>query len=340
MHDGMAAARLRLVRILPVLCFALTIGLALGGCGRGRSERADPVRITALPTEGAALLYIADQEGFFRRNDIVVAVADVATPGAGLEAMMQGEADLALIGQSLVVDRALRGEEIKVIASTSIIFTWRLVGPRSGIDEPVDLTGKRIGLSLGTGAEYYLSRFLELRGLDVRKLILVDLAPSEWVNAVAEGRVDAVMVRGADVVAIRERIGDEVFVWKVQENQPVFEVLAGRADWVAENPERVRQVLRALLEAEDFAVRKPEAAKRIVQNATGMEAAAVDASWPENHHRLSLTLALLMAMTGEARWMIANRRTGAVSVPDFLDHIYLDGLREVRPRAVNLNPRE
>jgi len=44
----------------------------------------------------------------------------------------------------------------------------------------------------------------------------------------------------------------------------------------------------------------------------------------------------MTTMEDEARWMISNRLTTEKTVPDFLDYISADGLKAVRPEAVNI----
>jgi NitT/TauT family transport system substrate-binding protein len=41
-------------------------------------------------------------------------------------------------------------------------------------------------------------------------------------------------------------------------------------------------------------------------------------------------------MEDEARWMIKNNLTTEKTVPDFLKYIYIDGLKAVKPEAVNI----
>jgi hypothetical protein len=41
-------------------------------------------------------------------------------------------------------------------------------------------------------------------------------------------------------------------------------------------------------------------------------------------------------MEDEARWMIRNNLTTEKQVPDFLDYIREDGLKAVKPEAVNI----
>ena len=54
------------------------------------------------------------------------------------------------------------------------------------------------------------------------------------------------------------------------------------------------------------------------------------------HHSFSLDQSLITAMEDEARWMIKNNLTTEKQVPDFLNYIYVDGLKAVKPGAVNI----
>jgi len=58
--------------------------------------------------------------------------------------------------------------------------------------------------------------------------------------------------------------------------------------------------------------------------------------WSENQFSLSLDQSLVTAMEDEARWMIKNNLTKEKQVPDFLNYIYVDGLKAVKPEAVNI----
>jgi NitT/TauT family transport system substrate-binding protein len=41
-------------------------------------------------------------------------------------------------------------------------------------------------------------------------------------------------------------------------------------------------------------------------------------------------------MQDEARWLINNNLTTATSVPNFLNYVYVDGLKSVSPESVNI----
>jgi NitT/TauT family transport system substrate-binding protein len=58
--------------------------------------------------------------------------------------------------------------------------------------------------------------------------------------------------------------------------------------------------------------------------------------WPRYQFALSLEQSLITAMEDEARWMINNNLTGEKQIPDFVNYIYIDGLKTVKPEAVNI----
>ena len=58
--------------------------------------------------------------------------------------------------------------------------------------------------------------------------------------------------------------------------------------------------------------------------------------WSENQFSLSLDKSLIVVLEDEARWMISNNLIGKTQMPDFLDCIYEDALKSIKPEAVNI----
>jgi NitT/TauT family transport system substrate-binding protein len=52
--------------------------------------------------------------------------------------------------------------------------------------------------------------------------------------------------------------------------------------------------------------------------------------------RVKLDQSLLVTLENLARWAVRRKLTGRMEVPNFLDHIYLDGLKSVKPEAVTV----
>ncbi len=98
----------------------------------------------------------------------------------------------------------------------------------------------------------------------------------------------------------------------------------------------MRRFLQALSQARDYAVRHPAEAQAIVQKRLNYDNAYVVDIWSHHQFSLSLDFSLLVAMNDEARWLMSNGLTADREVPNWLDYVYLDGLRAVEPTAVNI----
>ena len=59
-----------------------------------------------------------------------------------------------------------------------------------------DLKGKRIGLPRQTSAEFYLGRYLQLNGINLDDVTLIDLKPTQVEESLTKGDVDAVLDLG------------------------------------------------------------------------------------------------------------------------------------------------
>jgi NitT/TauT family transport system substrate-binding protein len=62
----------------------------------------------------------------------------------------------------------------------------------------------------------------------------------------------------------------------------------------------------------------------------------LEAVWSQYSFSLSLDQTLVVVLEDEARWIISNGLTDERSVPNFLNSIYADGLRTVKPDALRI----
>jgi NitT/TauT family transport system substrate-binding protein len=324
------------VFILLVAWFALGAGgLGLSGC----SPQPVAIEVAYSPFEPTALVWLAQDRQFFIKNGLFVTFDKYDTGPAALDAMLSGEADLAVgIGEFPIVSRALKQTKARIL---TILDRSELIGivarKDRGITRVADLRGKRVGTTRGTISEFFLGRFLEINGMSIGDVTLVDLkTPKEWVDAVAEGDVDAVATAEPYVTSARERLGPNAVTWSAHSGQPMYGLVAGANEWLAAHAEIAKRFLRALAEAEDYAVQNPIEAQAIVQKTLGLAPASMQAVWERNQFSLALDQSLIAAMEDEARWLIGRDITAGTTLPDFLDYVWEDGLEDVRPEAVDI----
>jgi NitT/TauT family transport system substrate-binding protein len=325
-----------LIRKAP-LCFLLLTIWVLSACQSGYAGKVEFVTIGTAPLESSALIYIADNQGLFANNGINVTIRDYDTGAAALDGLVNGEVDIAVPAEYALVGKAFNKDKIRALASIDKAQYFYLVARHDrGIAGIMDLKGKKIGVVRKTIAEFYLGRLLELHGLTAGQVTLVDVSVAQSEAAIQSGNIDAIISRPPYVSPVEERLGANAVVWPAQSNQALYAILIGRNDWIIEHPERIRRLYRSLIQADEYLINHSAEAKAIVQKRLNLDDAYMAAVWSQNQFSLSLDQSLILAMEDEARWMIANNLTTEKQVPNFLDYVHEDGLKAIKPQAVNV----
>jgi NitT/TauT family transport system substrate-binding protein len=205
-----------------------------------------------------------------------------------------------------------------------------------GIRTVADLKSKKIGLPRRTIAEFYLGRFLELNGMKIGDITPVDEQPSRLADALSRGDVDAVVAWQPHAAQIEKQLANNIVVWAAQSGQLMYWNIASTDTWITSKSALVNRLLRSLAQAENYLKAHPDDAKAIVQKRLRYNDAYIITVWREHQVSLSLDQALIAAMEDEARWMIKNNLTKEKQIPDFMSHIYVDGLKAIKPEAVNI----
>jgi len=271
------------------------------------------------PFESATLFYIAEDQRFFSRNSLNVTPRKYDTGVASLGGLLNREVDIAVgIAEFPLVCRALQKEKVLIIGNIDKAEFIYLLGRKDrGIEKVSDLRGKRVGTTFGTVAHFHLGRFLNLHGMDIQDITLVDVeTPEEWVNAVVNGDIDAVSTAQPYANSVKDRLGDNGVVWPAQSGQPLHGLVISSNDWITRHPEGTKRFLKSLAEAEGFLIHHPAQAKAILQKRLNLDAAYVERVWSQNQFSLSLDQGLIATMEDETRWMIANNLTSEKNTPD------------------------
>ena len=235
------------------------------------------------------------------------------------------------------VAKAFKKANISIIASIDKSYVIYFVGLTDrGVRNTADIKGKKVGLPRGSIAEFYFGRFLSLNGMSMRDVTLINLPWQHAADAISHGSVDAVVTEEPYVSEILKQHPHGTVSWSVQSSQAVYVVLMCRNDWIKQHPDLVRRFLNSLSQAEGYIEQHPAEAKDILRKRYHYDDGYMARVWPEHQFSLSLDQSLIVALEDEARWTISNNMTTEKQVPDFLNYMYEDGLKAVRPEAVNI----
>ncbi|HUX36655.1 MAG TPA: NrtA/SsuA/CpmA family ABC transporter substrate-binding protein [Rectinemataceae bacterium] len=321
--------------LIPIPLAAAT--LLSFSCFQATPRVAAEITIAAPPLEQNALLYVAAEKGFFARHGLKVDIKNFDTGPAAMAAVRDGLAQIAETAEFPLVADALNGGDFRIIAANDRFENDYLVARKDGgISTLADLRGKRIGVSLHTITEFFLSRFLVLNEIAANAITLVDIKPADFVASMADKKVDAIVAWQPAVSKIVALVPGNATVWNVQADQRVYGILVCRGPWLETHGREAEALLASLQEAKSFLSANPSKARAIVAKKLAYDDSYLASIWPKHQFGLTLDFSMVAAMEDEARWMIKNRLTEATILPDFARLIYVDALDAVNREGVNM----
>jgi len=314
------------------------IGISVGGCQQKPEKYTGSVeKITVAAAEylTGALIYVAEDQGFFEKNGLEVTINGYGSGKACSDALIAGEADIATSADNVFVSNSFEHTDLRVFGTVATKQIKELVARKDeGITTINDLIGKRIAVKEKSGAEFQLGVFLVLNGVSQEDVELVYLNPSEMLDAISNEDVDAVFAWDPYLYDIKKELGKDVVSWFGAED--FYFVLLTKEDWIKSNPAAAERFIKSVLEAEDYIKDNSEEAKEFVKNRFDYESDYIDYSWPKQEFVVTLEQAMLITFEDQARWRIRQGLADATEVPNYLDYIYMDALEEVKPETVGI----
>jgi len=316
----------------------LILVVGLSACGQSSSEPVEELTIGVFKGVFSSLIWIAESQGYFALNGLDVMIQDQYETGiAPMRDAIDGKVDIASGAEFVLVSLSFDNKNLKAISTIDLADAIELVARKDhGITQPTDLRGKTIAVPKQTQAEFFLGRFLTFNNLSLDDVDIVGMNPSDLVDAIVAGTIDAAMIWEPNIFTISNKLGNNLTRFPGQSGQEFYFLMVTTDEVITDRPEAIGGFLKALGQAETFIHANPEQAKDIVTNRLDVEEDYVASVWPKNDFVTSLPQSLILAMDDEARWSIANNLTAETVVPNYLDYIYLDGLAALKPNAVTI----
>lgn len=298
----------------------------------------EKVTIAYAALTEVSLAHVAQAGGYNREEGLEVTARLHPYGKLALMEVLEGKADFATVDETPVMFAILNGEKIAIIASIQSSQKNHAIVARKdmGILLPQDLKGKKIATTLGITSDFFMDGFFAVRGIARKELTIVNLKPEELENAIVNGEVAAVSLFHPFLYQTQIKLGDNgITFYDEGVYTGAFNIVATQ-EYIRKHPEKVKKVLRALVKAEKMAGENPAAAQKLVAQFTGIAPGIVAETWDICSFELTLNQTLILVLEDEARWAIKNGFTRARKVPNYLDYIYCDGLKSIKPEAVRI----
>lgn len=328
----------RFRRVALVAAVAIGLSLAAGCDATDEPSPAPDVPLTLGVSREtmAALAYIARDNDAFAMQGLDVTVKEYESGQQVLEAVVDGEVDVAQCADTPIVLGALEGSDVTIFATVATDLNDIKVVARadSGIVVPEDLRGKRIGTRKGTAAEFFLHLLLIKHGLSEEAAEMRYGTFDEVTQSLIAGEIDAVALRQPFVSQLEEALGEN---YVLLEEPGLYEKtmnLCVSTDSPAIDADVQARLVRAMIEAERIAASDAEAARRQVASDLALR--------PEDlcdciliEGAVALRQSLILTLEDQARWALEAKGSD-VSPPNFFARVNTSVLESIDPERVTV----
>lgn len=254
-------------RLTWLLISAILI-MSLGACAPAAPPR-PPLTVSWTLWPGYYPLAIAQQQGLFAKHGVAVKLVTYDTYTAAYTDFASGVVDggeMVLGDLLLLLDR----QPARVVMLTDSSEGADQVLATNAIQTVADLRGKRIGVHLGTYGELFIRQMLEMNGLTVADVKLVNVNPED-VPAAFPDAIDVGHSFEPFTSQAASRGGHVLFT-SAQTPGLIPNVWAFNLKTIQERPDDVRAFVAAWFEAVDWLKAHPDEVPAVVAQATGLKA--------------------------------------------------------------------
>lgn len=200
--------------------------------------------------------------GFFKEQGLSLEYLPGAGGGDALRNLLSGQADVAFTDPGSFFAALDQGAELRAIYDIYPQNVFNVVAPSSsGINQPSDLKGKRVGVySLASGTRQNLQILLQHAGLSESDVTIVVTGVLNFAPLI-RGQVDATAATDTGLALARRRgLGDVQVINVADYLNYSSDLFVVRESYYQQNKDTLRRFLAAYRRSAQWMIREPERA--------------------------------------------------------------------------------
>lgn len=218
--------------------------LMLGGC----FSEEKPLKLAISPWIGYESIYQAEEFGWLDKN---IELVKEKFPSDSFKKIMSGEVDAATLTMEDVILARTKGIDLTIIAVFDISAGGDVVLSKGSMNTLAELKGKRVGAERSALALLMLTKTLDKAGLQVNDVNVVDLSPTQQLEAWNNDKIDvAITYEPYATKLLRE--GANYVISSKEFPEMIFDVLAVRTDRMKDHELGLKSLLQSHFKTLDY----------------------------------------------------------------------------------------
>jgi ABC-type nitrate/sulfonate/bicarbonate transport system substrate-binding protein len=284
----------------------------------------------------------AENKGYFQDEGLSVEIKEFDSGKTALTTMLDAgntqNLDIITVAQTPVMFNSFTRDDYQIIAAmvTSEDDVKVLTKKQNEIRVATDLRGKKIGITEGSTGQFFLGLFLSYNDISYTDVDVIDLKPRDLPQAVADGKVDAIVTWEPHILNAQKLLGENALILPSEGIYREDFYFVGDKEFISNNAQALKGFIRAIEKAENFISSNKDDSITIVAERLGIERPFVVSLWDTFNFQLLLDQIILITLEDEAKWAIENKLTDATEIPSYANYIYVDALADVKPESVGI----
>lgn len=299
---------------------------------------AETVTFAWSPNPQTPQVDVAMAKGYFKQAGLDVNIVSFPSGREGFEALIGNQVDFSFMAEFPAVTGAMRAQKFGVVADLARYNGSRIIGSAKlkDLKSPADLAGLRIGTTLGTNVDYYLSQVLTASGV---KAEIVNAAPSDLIPSLVRGDVQAAVTFPTFYAMGKKTLGENYRELRAGGYQPHF-IIAASQTALDKKSAMVQAFLGALVKAEADVKADPDAAMDAVlaNLKRSVTKDALKTMWADTEFATVLDKDLLDLMVSQGGWIISKGviKADAPTIASMRPYLVDAPLKAIDPTRVSL----
>jgi NitT/TauT family transport system substrate-binding protein len=254
------------------------VAAAVLAAGAAQAQQTTTVRIGYIPVMGAAQVFVAQGEGWFKQQGLNVQFTKFESGPNLIQAVASGTIDVYNAGFAPLLVARSKGQDIRVIAATVVeelgiaaapslapYFEGKKVHEKAAAlkafreknGRPAKFATQPVGSGPHTSLVYWLQEVIKADKADYE---IVEQGIDATQRAILTSAVDAGSIREPALAIVRKQNPNIKLIADGGEIFPNFPgvVLAVTADFATKNPDAVKKLIRLTVRATEFLAKNPE----------------------------------------------------------------------------------